>query len=262
MVYELFQIAVSVDMYGLGGCLGLWPKAWCAAVSSKVQTAPNVKQLVRLAWIGWVFGSQKVFNQALERMLVEVEADGDGNLVDGEGRDLEEMEFMKAMDLVDHLASCRSELITSLLSVLERAVYDAAANRNGVSPLCRYNGAEYRQPNPKARADCHVAILGSIIQCLAAEDLFPLPAGTDEVFESAAALKERLLRVVRNIKTPGVQGDPTHRAMRGCISHQLHAGCSPVGQLTRQLDDAMCGAKCEATDAHVKHLEREIGGGS
>lgn len=105
-VEELFQIAVAVDMYDLCGCLGLWAKGWCSAVSRIVKTTTEVEVLEQLGWIAWVFGDGRMFEHVLEQLVVEVEVDGEGGLVDAQGVGLGD-NFLRAMDL---LGECSTRL--------------------------------------------------------------------------------------------------------------------------------------------------------
>lgn len=99
-VDELFHVAIVVDMYNLAQCLGLWPKTWCKFVMSALIGAREFEDLAKLAWIGWVFGDTALFENVLQRMLVEVEIDGEGRLVDVAGTPLEEFKYLKAMDII------------------------------------------------------------------------------------------------------------------------------------------------------------------
>lgn len=97
---ELFHVAVAVDMYDLGECLGLWAKNWCNAVALMVNTTTDVESLTQLSWIGWVFGDILLFEHALNQLVVEVEVDGRGELVDAGGMELGDIDYLKAMDLL------------------------------------------------------------------------------------------------------------------------------------------------------------------
>lgn len=271
----LFQIAVAVDVYDLNGCLGLWPTAWCAAIEKSRAGEMKIfvgdlENMSQLAWIGWVFGQRKLFDRALGLMFVNVEVDGEGTLVDQEGNGLEEMEYLKAMNILDHLATCRTDLIAALLHVLEKAVQNGANKIAGVSAFCRCSKINLTHPETarnKARADCNNAILGSIIQALAAEDLFPFPTGPKDVFESASDLNKRLLRVVRSLETLGAPhgtAKGSNKTVWQVELHEMHKVCSQKEKLEWQLNDVMRQIKCRATPAHIKHLAlaaREVGGG-
>lgn len=132
------------------------------------------------------------------------------------------------------------------------------------SPFCRSTSLSALRPDAaryKARADCSTAILGSLIQSLAAEDLFPVPGGPEDIFESAGALKQRLVRVVENIQTPGVPGP----GGRGYVAEESHAGCNPKERLLKLLNDVMETSTCAPNEAQMRHLEKtaeQIGGGA
>lgn len=98
-VDDLFRVAVAVDMYDLGRCLGLWPKVWCESVALTL-SGRDFEDLAKLAWIGWVLGNTVLFENVLERMIVEVEVDGEGRPVDAAGTPLEEFEYLRAMDMI------------------------------------------------------------------------------------------------------------------------------------------------------------------
>lgn len=93
-------MAVAVDMYDLEGCLGLWAKSWCSAAAAVVEATTDVEALARLCWIAWVFGDKMLFQGVLERLVMELEVDAEGGLVDVGGLELGDMEYVKAMDLL------------------------------------------------------------------------------------------------------------------------------------------------------------------
>lgn len=171
--------------------------------------------------------------------------------------------------LEDHLATCRLQLISNLLAVLVDALVAAAA-KTSVS-YCRSNQLSSLRSDTartKARADCNAAILGSLVQELAAGDLFPVPAGPEDIFESAQALKTRLNKVATSIQTLGISGGACegaggrNQASAGHIDSTFHAGCSPSQRLVKQLDDVMSMARCGATPEQTRHLQgqaRDIG---
>lgn len=100
-VDDLFHVAVAVDFYHLGGCLGLWAKSWCSAVAPVVQaTSTNVDVLTRLSWIAWVFGDQSLFQSVLDRLVMEVGIDEYGELIDAGGRELRDLDLIETMDLL------------------------------------------------------------------------------------------------------------------------------------------------------------------
>lgn len=117
----------------------------------------------------------------------------------------------------------------------------------------------------KARADCNAAILGSLLESLAAEDLFPLPRGPEDIFESAQALKMRLAKVADGIQTLGISGGghdgAGHRAQAPPrhIDSMFHAGCNPNLKLLRQLGEVMSMARCHCTPEQTRHLQRRAG---
>lgn len=99
---ELFNVATLVDLYQVGGCLGLWAKTWCepAVRELKGQAVQfEFQDLLRLTWIGWVFGNRVIFERAVNKLVLEVEIDGEGCLVDPAGIYLDEFRFLRAMDL-------------------------------------------------------------------------------------------------------------------------------------------------------------------
>lgn len=107
-------MAVAVDLYDLGGCLGLWAKSWCSAVGPVVEYTTDVEVLAQLSWIAWVFGDKVMFQLLLDRLTMEVEVDGKGGLVDAGGLQLEDMKFMKAMDLLGESLTIMSLLLLLL----------------------------------------------------------------------------------------------------------------------------------------------------
>ncbi|CAN8104084.1 unnamed protein product [Discula destructiva] len=242
-IQEVFQIAVAADKYDLRGCLGLWPKEGCASVLPAAQKASEVQVLAQLGWIAW-----------------------DDDLVDGQGKGLEKMDLLKTMSVLDHLAACRKPLVNSLLRVLEDTILKYGINTRGTSALCRGDLVAFdnEAARIKARSDCDAAILGSLIQGLVAENLFPLPVDAQEVFEGVGLLRNRLVRVVSSIKTPGLPGSAVKPSIRLSVSDELHTRCKPKDQMLSQLDHELRQVKCEATPMHVEHLERmrkEIEGG-
>lgn len=96
---DVFRIAIVVDMYDLARCLGLWPRAWCESSASTLEGL-EFEDLTKLAWVGWVFGNTMLFERVLERMVVEIEVDGEGRPVDAAGTPLEELTYLKAMDVI------------------------------------------------------------------------------------------------------------------------------------------------------------------
>ncbi|KAJ4417731.1 hypothetical protein N0V82_006005 [Gnomoniopsis sp. IMI 355080] len=250
----LFRVAVAVDMYDLEGCLGLWAKSWCSAVAPVVEATKDVEALARLSWIAWVFGDKSLFQGSLDRLVMELEVDGEGGLVGIGGLDSGDMEVLKAMDLLDHLATTRTQLITSLLAVLESTLQTAInTSRTAIqSPFCRstaVSGMSSDSARYKVRADCTAAILGSMIQSLAAEELFPYPESPEDIFESAGALRHRLVRVVEGIQTLGIPNG-TGTAF---IDESVHAGCNPKKRLLKWLDAER--PRCAPTQAQIRHLE-------
>lgn len=103
-----------------------------------------------------------------------------------------------------------------------------------------------QESRDKARADCDAAMLGSLIQELAAADLFPIPAGED-IFESAISLKDKLTSVSRGIKTLGIP-----------VPGERHVDCHPGDRLLKQLDEVMFLAREAAvTDSQIEHLKKQ-----
>lgn len=147
-----------------------------------------------------------------------------------------------------------------------------ATTKAGASTFCRSNQLSSLRSDTaraKARRDCDVAIVGSLVHALAAEDLFPLPAGPGDVFESARALRARLASAAASIQTIGIPGgggrdggaaaagSRSSAVQAGHVDSAFHAGCSPSQKLLRQLGDVIAAARCGPSPAHVKHLEQQ-----
>lgn len=95
-VCELFAIAVAVDKYFLLPVVTMWAKAWRdAAVARGV--GPDFEELTQLAWIGWVYGEKSLFEEAVNKMAIFVEADREGKLYGHCGTPLEDYEYLMAM---------------------------------------------------------------------------------------------------------------------------------------------------------------------
>lgn len=160
------------------------------------------------------------------------------------------------------MTTARLQLVSDLLAVLVDALLGAAAKTN--VPFCRSNQISSLRPDiarSKARADCNATIMGSLVEGLAAEDLFPLPAGPEDIFESAKALKTRLSKVAASIQTLGISSGGK-QASAGHIDSAFHAGCNPKHKLMKQLDDIMSmgrsGGTTESTGYSLVHA-RAIG---
>lgn len=119
-VDELFQVAHAVDIYDLGGCLGLWAKNWCSAVAPIVRATSDVTKLVRLSWIAWVFGDELLFRSVLHPLVVELQVDEDGELFEGVGMEIGDLDVITAMDLLGK-SSTRSGFFSHSISVTVRA---------------------------------------------------------------------------------------------------------------------------------------------
>lgn len=278
---HLFQIAVAVDMYDLAPRLGLWARAWCKIALAALKDARECGELAKLTWIGWVFGSRPIFEGALQQVLLKLEVDGEGDLLDSEGVRLDDFEYFKAMDVLgefskdfenpqkkltvnqDHLSACRHQLITNLLSVVHGAILKGAAKT--LPSYCRSNqvsSLSAEAARTKARADCNAVILGSLVQEFSARDLFPVPLGPEEIFESAPELRRRIADALAAVQTLGIPlgsaaGTAAGRAPTGHVDAAFHVGCKPSSKLLKNLDEAMSTASVEATPAHIRHLSMQ-----
>lgn len=175
---------------------------------------------------------------------------------------------MRLTVLADHIAARRSQLISDLLGVPMGALTMTTTAKAGASTFCRSNQLSSLRSDTaraKARRDCDVAIVGSLVQTLAAEDLFPVPTGPEDVFEGAQALSTRLTRAAASIQTIGIPGGGRDGGAAGSrlavqaghVDSVFHASCNPSQKLLKQLNDIMAAARCVASPAHVKHLEQQ-----
>lgn len=163
----------------------------------------------------------------------------------------------------DHLSTCRLQIIANLLGVAEGALSTGAAKPGPA--YCRSNQVSSLRVDAartKARADCNAVILGSLVQELAARDLFPAPAAPEDVSESAPALQGRIAAAFAAVQTLGIPagslaGTAGSRAPAGHVDAAYHVGCNPSYKLLRQLDEAASATVFEATAAHVRHLDRQ-----
>lgn len=257
-IFQIYQIAAAVDKYDLHGCLGLYPDKWCqgllekfnvtTSMRSMLHLVTSVRSMVHLAWIGWVFGRLDSFEFALTRIMImiELQDDGDGNatLVDELGKPLKDMKCTQAMDIVNHLAASRHNIMTGFVRSTGDIVQKALSNMI-LPSFCRYSALT--SPDPEAALntainDCDTALRGLLITALTRQGLFPYPTVFGPMLMSIDDLHVRLTRVVN------------HVLMLQEARAEFHAICGPKDHITRILC-AMSNLRFKPTPEHRRQLE-------
>ncbi|KAH7033665.1 uncharacterized protein B0I36DRAFT_321861 [Microdochium trichocladiopsis] len=166
LLMDRYEIVVLADKYSCLKLLQPWANIWALDLDPYRAVAPRV--LCRVAWLSYKLGEPKVYSAAIRRLVVRFPADS------------EELELALASmtlppSLEDSIYHERLAHITLVLDEIQQCLDELIDINLKPSPYCHLEGGRGSKTIDWDVIDCHAKLLGSLIQILARDKLWPLP---------------------------------------------------------------------------------------
>ncbi|KAI8302239.1 hypothetical protein K4K59_000577 [Colletotrichum sp. SAR11_240] len=228
---KFYDLTVLTHYYDATPMLTPWLQGWISGIGEVPDVGSEGLLMPKLLWISWELGHKQLFESTARRMVMECQ----GSMI-GEDAGLEELSMPP--DIIERINAIRSQTIQSIMDVF-RDLYEKLVTVDEGPRWCLH--ASYMGPHR-----CESMILGSMTFCLTRAGLWPIPE-TSDVDDSVVMLYSTLMNlVIHDIGRPGEKGGVDH------------SECNPRAFLMGQIKDILAEVPNPVTDAHKKHLDRQI----
>ncbi|KAF5486115.1 hypothetical protein CGCF413_v014157 [Colletotrichum fructicola] len=228
---KFYDLTVLTHYYDATPMLTPWLQGWISGIGEVPDVGSEGLLMPKLLWISWELGHKQLFESTARRMVMECQ----GSMI-GEDAGLEELSMPP--DIIERINAIRSQTIQSIMDVF-RDLYEKLVTVDEGPRWCLH--ASYMGPHR-----CESMILGSMTFCLTRAGLWPIPE-TSDVDDSVVMLYSTLMNlVIHDIGRPGEKGGVDH------------SECNPRAFLMGQIKDILAEVPSPVTDAHKKHLDRQI----
>ncbi|KAF3803110.1 hypothetical protein GCG54_00011776 [Colletotrichum gloeosporioides] len=228
---KFYDLTVLTHYYDATPMLTPWLQGWISGIGEVPDVGSEGLLMPKLLWISWELGHKQLFESTARRMVMECQ----GSMI-GEDAGLEELSMPP--EIIERINAIRSQTIQSIMDVF-RDLYEKLVTVDEGPRWCLH--ASYMGPHR-----CESMILGSMTFCLTRAGLWPIPE-TSDVDDSVVMLYSTLMNlVIHDIGRPGEKGGVDH------------SECNPRAFLMGQIKDILAEVPSPVTDAHKKHLDRQI----